>query len=52
MTIDADGHWYVDKTKTGASAVVQITKLDPEDQSATPRGVYFSVLPAAAQLVA
>jgi hypothetical protein len=51
MTLDADGHWYVDKTKTGASAVVEITKLDPNDQSATPRGVYFVVLPSAAQLV-
>lgn len=52
MTIDADGHWYVDKTKSGASAVVQVVKLDPNDQSATPRGVYFIVLPASAQLVA
>jgi hypothetical protein len=52
MTIDSDGHWYVDRTKTGASAVVQITRLDPNDQSASPRGVYFIVLPAAAQLVA
>lgn len=52
LTIDTDGHWYVDKTKTGASAVVQIVKLDPNDLSTTPRGVYFVVLPAAAQLVA
>lgn len=52
MTIDTDNHWYVDKTKTGASAVVEVVKLDPEDLSATPRGVYFVVLPAAAQLVA
>src|SRR5271154_4447155 len=27
MTLDADGHWYVDKTKTGASAVVEIVRL-------------------------
>lgn len=52
LTIDADNHWFVDKTKTGASAVVEIVKLDPDDQSATPRGVYFIVMPAAAQLVA
>lgn len=52
MTKDSDGHWYVDKTKTGANAVVQIVKLDPSDQSATPRGVYFVVLAAAAQLLA
>jgi hypothetical protein len=52
MTIDADNHWYVDKTKSGASAVVIVVKPDPNDQSATPRGVYFTVLPSAAQLVA
>ena len=52
MTKDSDGHWFVDKTKTGANAVVQIVKLDPGDQSATPRGVYFVVLAAAAQLLA
>jgi hypothetical protein len=51
-TKDGDNHWFVDKTKTGVNAVVQIVKLDPLDQSATPRGVYFIVLPAAAQIVA
>jgi len=49
LTIDTDNHWYVDKTKTGASAVVKVTKLDPID---TTRGVWFVVLPGAAQLVA
>jgi len=55
LTLDADGHWYVDKTKTGASAVVEIVRLDPNDQGilgSTTRGVYFVVLPGAAQLVA
>jgi hypothetical protein len=52
MTKDTDNHWFVDKTKTGANAVVQIVKLDPNDLSATPRGVYFIVLPAAAQIIA
>lgn len=52
LTIDTDGHWYVDRTKTGGSAVVEIVKLDPNDNSATPRGVYFVVLASAAQLVA
>ena len=52
MTIDADNHWYVDKTKTGASAVVEVVKLDPNDQSATPRGLYFVVVPPASQLSA
>lgn len=52
LTIDTDNHWFVDKTKVGANAVVQIVKLDPNDLSTTPRGVYFIVLAAAAQLVA
>ena len=54
MTIDADNHWYVDKTKStvGTNTVVTIVKLDPNDQSATPRGVYFNVTNAAAQLQA
>lgn len=55
LTLDSDGHWYVDKTKTGASAVVEVVRLDPNDQGVigvSTRGVYFIVLPAAAQLVA
>lgn len=54
MTIDSDGHWYVDKTKStvGTNTVVTIVKLDPNDQSASPRGVYFVVTSGAAQVVA
>jgi hypothetical protein len=52
LTLDADGHWYIDKTKTGASAVVEIIRIDPNDQNPINRGVYFIVLPSAAQLVA
>lgn len=54
MTIDADNHWYVDKSKStvGTNTVVTIVKLDPNDQSASPRGVYFVVTTAAAQLTA
>jgi hypothetical protein len=54
LTKDTDGHWFVDRTKTtiGTNTVVTIVKLDPNDQSATPRGVYFTVLPSAAQIVA
>lgn len=55
MTQDVDGHWYVDRTKTGASAVVEIVRLDPNDQNpigVSSRGVYFIVLPSAAQMVA
>jgi hypothetical protein len=51
MTKDSDNHWYVDKTKTGANAVVKVAKLDPANPSASPRGVYFTVLPAAAQVI-
>jgi len=49
MTIDSDGHWYVDKTKTGASAVVTIVGLDDWD---TTRGVKFVFLASASQIVA
>lgn len=53
MTKDGDGHWFVDKTKTtiGTNTVVTIVNLNPDDQSATPRGVYFVVTPTAAQPV-
>jgi hypothetical protein len=47
MTKDTDGHWYVDRTKTGAQAVVTIVKLDYAD---TARGVQFQVLLAAQQI--
>lgn len=47
MTKDTDGHWYVDRTKTGAAAVLTIVKLDPID---TIRGVHFQINLAAQQL--
>lgn len=52
LTIDTDNHWFVDKTKNtvGTNTVVTIVKLDPNDQSATPRGVYFIVTTGAAQI--
>lgn len=47
MTKDSDGHWFVDKTKTGgAAAVCQIVKLDYWD---TTRGVHFVFVPTAIQ---
>jgi hypothetical protein len=49
LTKDVDGHWFVDKTKTGASAVLVITNLDTYD---TVRGVYFTFLQAVAQILA
>lgn len=55
LTLDTDGHWYVDKTKTGATAVLTITDLDPWDKPPNGvggRGVLFTFLPAASQLLA
>jgi hypothetical protein len=48
MTKDADGHWYVDKTKGGASVVCVITGLDQWD---TARGVLFTFLSGIAQIL-
>ncbi len=54
MTKDTDNHWFVDKTKAtfGTNTVCTIIKLDPNDQSATPRGVYFTIDNASQQIVA
>lgn len=43
LTIDSDGHWYVDTTKTtvGTNTAVIVVKLDPNDQATVKRGVYF-----------
>jgi len=49
LTKDADNHWYVDKTNV-ANLVATIVKLDPADQSATPRGVYFVITNAFQQI--
>lgn len=48
LTKDADGHWYIDKTKTGAAAVLMITGFDNWD---TSRGLLFTFLPGVAQLL-
>jgi hypothetical protein len=49
MTKDTDGHWFVDKTKTGAAAVVVVIALDNWD---TARGVLVAPLPGVGQLLA
>ena len=49
LTKDTDNHWYVDLTNT-TNLVATIVRLDPNDQSATPRGVYFVITPAFWQL--
>ena len=53
LTKDTDNHWYVDLTRNtpGTNTVCTIVKLDPNDQSATPRGVYITFLPVVVQLV-
>lgn len=49
LTKDVDGHWYVDKTKTGGNACVSIVGLDNWDST---RGVIFAFLAGVAQLPA
>jgi hypothetical protein len=49
LTKDSDNHWYVDLTNT-TNLVATIIRVDPNDQSATPRGVYFVVTPAFQQV--
>lgn len=47
LTIDSDNNWYVDKTKTGANAMVKIVGLDSDEDNlaaASRRGVYFLFL--------
>ena len=51
LTKDADNHWFLDTT-TGASAAFTVVKLDPNDQSATPRGVYIVAVVGKVQQVA
>lgn len=45
LTLDADGHWYVDKTKVtiNVDACVKVVGLDQFD---TTRGVFFQVVPS------
>ena len=54
MTKDSDNHWYVDTTKTtlGTNTVCMVVKLDPNDQSATPRGVYIRFIVGEVQSIA
>ncbi len=57
MTIDSDGHWYIDKAKVtpATNTVVKITKRDPlEDNLAdnVRRGAYFQFDPLYTQVLA
>lgn len=48
LTKDTDGHWFIDKTKTGASAVLVVTGFDAWD---TARGLLFTFLPGVGQIL-
>jgi hypothetical protein len=52
LTKDSDGHWYVDRTKTGANAVVKIVGLHPNDGAKLAGRVLFVVEAADAQIIA
>jgi hypothetical protein len=49
MTKDSDNHWYVDLTKTGATSAFVIVAINPNDQSASPRGVYIQAVVGSVQ---
>lgn len=52
LTKDTDNHWYVDRTKTGANAVVTIVGLHPNDGPKLAGRVLFVVEAADAQIIA
>lgn len=53
LTIDANGHWYVDfgKTTVGTNTVVEMIDLDPIDGSIANARILFQFTKAAMQLV-
>lgn len=53
ITKDADNHWFFDTTKNtlGTNTVAIVVKLDPNDQSATPRGIYVRMIVGAVQSI-
>lgn len=52
LTKDSNNFWYVDKNKTGASAVVKIQALDPRDTPAAGSRVFFVFLSGVVDLTA
>jgi hypothetical protein len=54
ISIDTDNHWYVDTAKVtvGTNTCVMIVKLDPNDQAAVKRGVYFRFIVGYVQPIA
>lgn len=51
MTKDANGYWYVDKNKTGGSAIVQVVGVNPQDGFTVNARVRFIFLAAAVQVL-
>jgi len=51
LTLDTNGYWYVDKAKTGGSAVLRITALDPRYKPAPGTNVEFAFLNTSAQIL-
>lgn len=52
ISIDTDNHWFVDTSKLTVNSCVMIVKLDPNDQAATKRGVYFRFIVGNVQPIA
>lgn len=46
LTKDSNGYWYVDVSKTGASAAVRVVALDGQTPAAAGSSVLFVFLPA------
>lgn len=52
LTKDSNNYWYVDTSKTGGSACVQLVGLDPRDPVGTVGGrVFFVFMTAATQIL-
>jgi hypothetical protein len=53
MTVDANGHWYVDfnKVTAGTNTVLVMIDLDPVDGSAANARILFQFIKASLQLV-
>lgn len=52
LTKDADGHWYIDRTKTAANSVLTIQRLHPLDGPKAAGRVLFTFKPASVSIIA
>lgn len=50
LTQDSNGNWYVDLGKTGASAVLQVLQVYPQDGFIVNARVIFKILAASSQI--